>query len=140
MMRRILFGFIAGFLATITLHQLALAGLHAAGLAPRPAWPMSPVPPFGVPAVISLSFWGGVWGIIMMSVIDRFRGAAYWIWAIVFGAVAPTLVAWFLVAPLKHQPIAGGWKPAAMMIGPIVNAFWGFGTAACYRLFALNKR
>jgi len=135
-MRRVLFGFIAGFLATITLHQLALAGLHAAGIAPRPAWPMQPVPPFGIPAVISLSFWGGVWGMIMIPLIDRYRGAAYWIWGIVFGAIAPTLVAWFLVSPLKHQPMAGGWKPTAMIIGPIVNAFWGLGTAAFYRLLA----
>ncbi len=93
-------------------------------------------PSFYVPAVISLSFWGGVWGIIMMPVIDRQRGAAYWIWAILFGAVLPTLVAWFLVAPLKHQPIAGGWKPKALRLGPIVNGAWGFGTALIYRLFS----
>ena len=94
------------------------------------------VPPFGVPAVISLSFWGGVWGAIMIPIIDRFRDAKYWIWALVFGAVAPTLVAWFVVAPLKHQPMAGGWKASAMMIGLIVNSVWGLGTALFYRLFS----
>ncbi len=134
-MRRAVFGFVAGFLATIIFHQIALALLHAAGVSPRAAWSMQPVPPFGVPAVISLSFWGGVWGVIMMPVIDRYRGAAYWIGALVFGAVLPTLVAWFLVAPLKHQPVAGGWKANALMIGPIVNGVWGLGTAAFYRLF-----
>ena len=108
MMRRALLGFIAGFLATIIFHQIALQLLHMAGVTPRAAWPTQPVPPFGVPAVISLSFWGGVWGAIMIPIIDRFRGTQYWIWAIVFGAIAPTLVAWFIVAPLKHQPIAGG--------------------------------
>ncbi len=135
-MRRVILGFIAGFLATLIFHQIALALLHAAGMTPRGAWSMQPVPPFGVPSVISLSFWGGVWGIIMMPVIDRQRGAAYWIWAIVFGAVLPTLVAWFLVAPLKHQPMAGGWKPRALMLGPVVNGAWGFGTALIYRLFS----
>jgi hypothetical protein len=133
-MRRVVFGFIAGFLATIIFHQIALELLHLAGVTPRSAWAMQPVPPFGVPSVISLSFWGGVWGIIMMLVIDRYRGAPYWIWAMVFGAVLPTLVAWFVAAPLKHQPIAGGWKPATLMIGPIVNAAWGLGTAAIFRL------
>ena len=88
-MRRVVFAFIAGFLATITFHQIALALLHAAHVAPHAAWSMQPVPPFGVPSVISLSFWGGVWGIIMILLIDRFRGAAYWIWSIVFGAIAP---------------------------------------------------
>ena len=30
--------------------------------------------------------------------------------AILFGAIFPTLAAWFIVAPLKHMPIAG-WNP-----------------------------
>ncbi|MGZ5494444.1 MAG: hypothetical protein ACXW3E_14285 [Thermoanaerobaculia bacterium] len=135
-MKRPLFGFVAGFVATLIFHQIALQLLHTAGIAPNPAWPMKPVPPFGVPQVISLAFWGGVWGAIMIPVIDRRRGGAYYAIAIVFGAILPTLVAWFLVAPLKHQPVASGWNPRRMMIGPIVNAAWGLGTAALYRLFA----
>jgi hypothetical protein len=131
--KRALLGFVAGFVATLVFHQIALQLLHMAGMAPNPAWPMKPVPPFGVPQVISLAFWGGVWGAIMIPVIDRRRGAYYAI-AIVFGAILPTLVAWFLVAPLKHQPVASGWNPQRMMIGPIVNAAWGFGTALVYRL------
>src|SRR5437763_1682892 len=94
MMRRLLLGFIAGFLATIIFHQIALQLLHMAGVVPRAAWAMRPVPPFGVPAVISLSFWGGVWGAIMIPIIDRFRDAKYWIWAIVFGAIARIRSCW----------------------------------------------
>ena len=134
-MRRIVFAFIAGFLGTIVFHQIALELLHLGHLAPMGAWSMKPVPPFGVPSVISLSFWGGIWGIVMMPVIDRRRGAAYWLMAIVFGAIAPTLVAWFVVAPLKHLPMAGGFRPRALMIGPIVNGAWGLGTAIFYQLF-----
>jgi hypothetical protein len=133
MMRRVILGFIAGFLATIIVHQSALALLHAAGLIQRAAWSMQPVPPFHVPAVISLSFWGGLWGIVMMLVIDRYRGAKYWIGSLVFGAVLPTLVAAFVVAPLKGQPLPSGWKLA--VAGLIVNGAWGLGTAAFYRLF-----
>lgn len=133
-MRRLLLGFVAGFLATITFHQIALELLHLANIAPRAAWSMQPVPPFGVPSVISLSFWGGVWGMIMILLIDRFRGAPYWIWSIVFGAIAPTLVAAFVVAPLKHQPIPHSGK--MVVLGLTVNAAWGFGTALLYRLFS----
>jgi hypothetical protein len=133
-MRRILLAFVAGFLATIIFHQGAIALLHAAHIAPRAAWNMQHVPPFGVASVISLSFWGGVWGIIMILIIDRFRGAQYWIWAIVFGAIAPTLVAAFVVAPLKHQPMPH--TPKMAVIGLTVNAAWGLGTALFYRLFS----
>jgi hypothetical protein len=135
-MKRVLLGFVAGFIATLVFHQVVLFLLFKAGIAPNPPWPMKPVPPFGVPAVISLSFWGGVWGAIMIPIIDRRRGAAYYVIAIIFGAIAPTLVAWFIVAPLKHQPMASGFNPKRMMIGPIVNAAWGFGTALLYRLLS----
>ncbi len=134
-MRRVAFAFLAGFLGTIAFHQIALELLHLGHLAPFGAGATKPVPPFGVPAVISLAFWGGGWGVVMMPVIDRRRGAAYWLIAIIFGAIAPTLVAWFVVAPLKHQPMAGGFKPRMLMLGPIVNGAWGLGTAAFYRLF-----
>ena len=135
-MRRLLLAFISGFIATVTFHQGVLWILKAMAIAPRAPWNMTPVPPFGVPSVISLAFWGGVWGALMIPVIDKQRGAKFFVAAAVFGAILPTLVAWFLVAPLKGQPVAAGWKPTAMMIGPIVNAAWGLGTAAIYKMFA----
>lgn len=133
-MRRVLLGFIAGFLATILFHQIALELLHLAGLTPRAAWSMQPVPPFGVPSVLSLSFWGGVWGIILVLIFARARGAMYWIGSIVFGAILPTLVAALVVAPLKHQPMPH--TPAMAALGLTVNGAWGFGTALFYRLFS----
>jgi len=135
MIKRVVIAFSAGFVSTVVFHQCVLALLHVFSIAPKPAWPMQAVPPFGIPAVISLAFWGGIWGVIMMPMIQGRRGASFWIAAILFGAIFPTLVAWFIVAPIKHQPIAGGWKPRAMMIGPLVNAAWGFGTALIYRVF-----
>jgi len=135
MAKRLIIAFAAGFVATLVFHQAVIALLHNFGYVPRPAWPMQPVPPFGIPAVISLSFWGGVWGMIMMAIIERRRGAAFWIAAILFGAIFPTVVAWLVVAPLKHMPIAGGWNPKTMAIGPIVNGAWGLGTALIYRVF-----
>ena len=45
-----------------------------------------------------------------------------------FGAIAPTLVAWFVVASIKGQPIAAGWQPFRMLTGLIINGAWGVGT------------
>ena len=58
---RVAYGFIAGCIAVLLFHQGALLALHLAGIAPSP-WNIAPVPPFGVPAVVSAAFWGGVWG------------------------------------------------------------------------------
>ena len=135
MAKRGIIAFVAGFVATLVFHQAVLWLLHHFGYVPRAPWPMQPVAPFGVPAVISLAFWGGVWGVIMMPMIARRRGSAFWVAAILFGAIFPTAVAWFIVAPLKHTPIAGGWNPKTMMVGPLVNGAWGLGTALIYRMF-----
>ena len=82
-----------------------------------PTYNMVPVPPFAVPQVISISFWGGVWGIVFMALRNRLgTGSMFWIWSIVGGAIALSLVAWFVAAPLKGLPVAGGWVPARMMV------------------------
>jgi hypothetical protein len=132
---RIVLGFVAGFIAVLVFHQLMLLFLHAVGFTAGTPYVFQPVPPLGVPRVISAAFWGGVWGIVFVFVERSFpRGPLYWITAIVFGAVALTLVAWFVVAPLKGAPVAAGWKPAAMATGLLVNGAWGFGTALLLRL------
>src|SRR5215218_10347817 len=85
-LRWILLGFAAGLLAVPLFHQAALFLLHAAGIGPA-AWNMAPVPPFGVPALLSAAFWGGLWGIALALVERRFpRGAGYWVAALLFGA------------------------------------------------------
>lgn len=124
--------FVAGAIAVPLFHQLALWALHAAGVVDRAPFPMDPTKPFGVPAVISLSFWGGLWGIILGAVLLRTRGATYWIVAIVFGAIAPTLVAAFVAAPLKGQPAGGNARMA--LIGLTINGAWGLGTALFARM------
>lgn len=137
-------GFVAGFLAVPLFHQPMLALLHTIGMAPRAPYSFAPVPPFGVPLVVSQSFWGGVWGIIFALVAPRFpRGPAYWPTAVLFGAFALSLVAWFIVAPLKGLPVAGGGQPAAIAIGLLVNGAWGGGTAAllwAYQKFRRSHR
>ncbi|HEX8171761.1 MAG TPA: hypothetical protein VF824_14585 [Thermoanaerobaculia bacterium] len=123
--------FLAGALAVPLCHQVMLAILHALAVTDRSPFSMAPTKPFGVPSVISLAFWGGVWGLILGAVLLRTR--AYWLVALIFGAIAPTLVAAFVVAPLKGQPLRGG--PKLLVMGLLVNAAWGLGTALFYRLF-----
>jgi hypothetical protein len=97
---------------------------------------MAPTAPFHVPQVFSLAFWGGVWGILLWLVISRFAvSPLYWVYAAVLGAIAPTLVAFFVVFPLKSQPVAGGWQPAILIGALILNGAWGIGVALFMRLF-----
>ena len=122
--------FLAGFLSTLLFHQGTLAILHAVGATPRKPYAMDPTKPLHVPAVISLAFWGGLWGILLWLVLARLQGSSsYWLLAAVIGAIAPSLVALFVVAPLKGQPVAGGGKPAILLGALLLNGAWGIGVA-----------
>jgi hypothetical protein len=125
-----LLGFLAGAASVFVFHQGALAALHAAGLTDRAPYSLQPTAPLAVPQLVSLAFWGGVWGLALVTTDRRLpRRASSVLVGAVFGALAPTLVAWFVVAPLKDQPLAAGGAPAAMLTGVLVNAAWGAGTA-----------
>jgi len=128
--------FLAGFFSTLLFHQGTLAILNAAGASPRAPYSMEPTSPLGIPAFLSLAFWGGLWGIPLWLAIARFQGSAlYWLLALLLGAVAPSLVALFVVLPLKGQPVAGGGKPAVVVGALLLNGAWGLGVAILMRLF-----
>ena len=128
--RAIIIAFIAGFVAVLLFHQPVLGLLNASGFVKAATYSLQTTKPFGVPQVLSLAFWGGLWGILLFFAQTRFpRGAGYWIASLIFGAVLPTLAAWFIVAALKGQPLAGGWDSHKMITGLLINGAWGIGTA-----------
>ncbi|WP_392480330.1 hypothetical protein [Nostoc sp. C110] len=132
--------FIAGFVSVLLFHQGMLALLHTVNFTPRTPYPTAPTQPFGIPQIWSSAFWGGIWGMIWVAIAPRFQNdKSYWLTALVFGAIVPTLVAWFVVAPLKGQPIAGGWKLVGIVTGLLVNGAWGIGTAGLLRLFSRRQ-
>ncbi len=115
--------FAAGFLSTLIFHQGLIAILFATGVIPMAAYNMKPTAPLGVPSVISLAFFGGLWGILIWKLIQKFSRQSQIIRAIIYGAVGPTVVAFVVVFPLK------GMHPGLsfFFMGLILNGLWGFG-------------
>jgi hypothetical protein len=124
--------FLAGFIAVLIFHQGALSILHALGAAPAP-FKVTPTAPFGVPAFVSAAFWGGIWAIALAFVVRRLSGPAYWLTALLFGALALTAVALLVVAPMKGEPPQ--LQMSHVMVSLAVNGAWGIGTAILFRLF-----
>jgi hypothetical protein len=127
--------FIAGFVSTLIFHQGLMAMLHTAGYLARVPYSLAPTAPFQVPQVISLAFWGGLWGIPLWLAIRRKKPIRYWLTALVFGAFLPSIVAWFVVFPLKGLPVAGGWRPANLLAALLLNGAWGIGVALLMKIF-----
>jgi hypothetical protein len=140
LLKTLLLGFVAGFLATLIFHQSLWYVFNLVGLIPpgRPAWPLDPIPPFGVPSVVSKAFWGGVWGALLAPILQNLREEAYWIGWIVIGSIALTLVAFFVVPPIKGEPIPELWP--RFLAALLLNATWGFGTALFLKLSRATSR
>ena len=127
-MRTIIAGFIAGFVSVLIFHQLGFLISNELGLTKVQLYSQRPLPPFGVPAILSSAFWGGLWGIVGAYLVPRLPtamdGPVGWI---LFAGILVTLVNWFVVLPIKGAPIGGGFRMPGVVVVPLVYAFWGFG-------------
>lgn len=130
---RFFLGFLAGFLSHL-IFQGGLGGiLYAAHLVPALPWSLMPVPPLGVPKSLSLGFWAGLWGVAYALLKRRLTARVGWLpGGLVFG-VAPLLVYWFVVLPLKGLGIGGGFHLAPVLLYGAFHLTFGIGTAIIFR-------
>jgi len=122
---RALFGFIAAAISVLTFHQGMIAFLHALGVSPYAAYQWSPMPPWGVPLVLDLAFWGGLYGLVFGLLLPRFTWPT-WLCGLILGFIA-ALVGMFVVASIKGAPIANGWHAWPIARSLLINGFWGLG-------------
>src|SRR5579875_447414 len=124
---RILPGFVAGFLATLTFHQAMVGVLQAMDVVGVAPFSLVRVPPWRVPRLLELCFWGGVWGIGFALVVRHLRWSA-WVQGILLG-VAAVLTAHLIVPPLRGGSVGQGWEVRGLGISLAINCFWGIGVA-----------
>lgn len=121
-------GVLAAVLAVLTIHQGMIGLLHAIGWLPRGPYQLGPTGPLRVPVLVNLCFWGGLYGLAYGLALPRLPRAPAWLLGLGLGLVA-VLVGWFVVAPSRGQPMAGGFVPWRMMISLLINLPWGVATA-----------
>ncbi len=126
---RLVLGFTAGFLSYLIFQGALGTALYAAHLMPALPWSLEPVPPLGVPKVLSLGFWDGLWGVVYALLEPRLTARfGRWRGGILFG-FAPLAVYWFVVLPLKGFGVGGGFPLAEVPIQVTFDAVFGVGTA-----------
>lgn len=132
LVRTVVCGFIAGAVAYLVFHQGAFWALTQAGVVKATTWSTASTRPWGVPQVLSLVFWTGLWGVLGAFVVPRLKLPAWLAW-VLFAAVIVTLANWFIVLPLKGAPVGGGFRMPGVVVAPLVYAFWGLGMWLIYR-------
>lgn len=130
--------FAAGILSVLVFQLSVSAVLSALALSPFPIYPMTPVPPLGVPQSLNWAFWGGLWALVLWPILRERSGLGYWLTAIVVGAIAVTAVLFFVVLPLKGQPVAVGWNLNLWAIIITLHAAFGLGVATFFRLLRVT--
>jgi hypothetical protein len=131
-MRDLACGFLAGALAVLTFHQGMVFVLSTVGMIQSPVYAMRGVPPYGVPTIVNQMFWGGLWGLLFATIADTLPHWPRLLLGGGFGVLGPMLASWFVVAPLKGNPIAAGWVPLRMLASLLINGCWGIGLALIY--------
>ena len=123
---RAFLGFVAAVLSVLVFHQGMVGLLHLGGMLPNTPYSLAPVGPWRVPLIADMCFWGGLYGIVYGIALPSLPRLPGWLLGLCLGLVAAS-VGWFVVAPIKGLPIAGGWIAANMARSVAINGFWGIG-------------
>ena len=135
---RAVLGFIAAAISVLTFHQLMLGLLHVLAIpgleiAATP-YRFAPVPPFGVPVLLNLCFWGGLYGLVFGVAFPKIT-LPMWFAGLLLGILA-VLVGFFVVPTIKGGAIGGGWVMNNWIRSILINGCFGVGVGLIYPFLA----
>jgi hypothetical protein len=122
---RVFLGCVAGAISVLIFHQTTLQIFFWLGLAPQAAFRVGHVPPFNMPMVLSITFWGAVYGGVFGLLMPRMRGPI-WLNGLFLGLCA-MLISWFVFLPLNGKPMAFAWHAWPMLRSCVAYGVWGLG-------------
>ena len=147
-LKAIVLGFIAGAIATLTVHEFISWLFNNPSLWsgwPRTSWSKEPVLvpllDIAVPQIFSDMFWGGLWGSLFGLILGARPQGSMTLRGAAMGIVGPALIGVFLAVPLltqKFPPFFGG---DVSKIVPVLVILAGFGaaTAWLYGMFRYGR-
>ena len=134
---RLLTGFVAAVLSVLIFHQGMWGLLHVLDMAgyqmPAP-YPMRAIPPWNVPAIVNLCFWGGLYGAVFGLLAPRFT-LPMWMCGLITGLIA-VLVGFFVVPAIKGLPMGGGYALNDWVRSILINGTFGIGLGIIYPILA----
>jgi len=144
-----LIGFIVGVCAMMAFHQGTLHILHhhaaklpmlieTFGRFPR-AYDFTSLRANGLPLLVMLGLWGGIWGIIIATLVRLTRITSFDLpLGLLFGAFVITFVETTDLPGLLGLPRLASGNEQAMLRAAVLNGAFGFGTVFFLRPFAVR--
>ena len=140
-LKNIILGFLAGVIATLTVHEIIKCFLFDAGYIPLAPWAMDPVSPFGLPKLVSDALWGGLWGSIFALILGNVPTGSMTLKGALLGIVGPAILGVFILVPLvKGAPMFFDGEPALVISVLAILAGFGSVTAWLYGFFSSGCR
>ncbi len=139
-LKSLAFGFIAGAIAVVTVHEIIDLILNKAGVFPRVPWSMEPSAVTGVPQIVSDMFWGGVWGIVFVLLYAFIPGGSPALKGLIFGVLGPAILGVFILVPLitGRFPLFFDFDPK--LVGSVLLILAGFGAGMGWLYGLLDGR
>ena len=139
-LKSLAFGFIAGTIAVVTVHEIIDLILNKAGVFPRVPWSMEPSAVTGVPQIVSDMFWGGVWGIVFVLLYAFIPGGSPALKGLIFGVLGPAILGVFILVPLitGRFPLFFDFDPK--LVGSVLLILAGFGAGMGWLYGLLDGR
>jgi energy-converting hydrogenase Eha subunit A len=144
LLKAIVLGFIAGAIATLTVHEIISAIFHNPNVWtgwPRQSWNLEPAEMTGVPQIISDMFWGGLWGALFGLILGSRPQGSMTVRGAILGIVGPALIGVFLAVPLLTQkfPVFFDGDPSKIIPVLVILAGFGAATAWLYGMFRYGR-
>jgi hypothetical protein len=144
---RAVLGVLAAALSVLFAHESVVYVLNALGRVSRRAWTMTPaIPPFGVPYLLNLVFWGGLWGILFAFIHPLLPGRMMWLKGLIFGAMVVVFGGWILVPLIKgqllglpNQELFSAFDVQRMLNSTLIVCGYGLGLGIFYGLIARER-
>ena len=140
MLKAILLGFLAGAIATLTVHEI-ISWIFTTGIWTgwgRHSWNMAPAAMTGVPQIVSDTFWGGAWGALFPVIFGMYPKGPLTLKGMLFGIIGPALIGVFIAMPMITQRWPLFFDGNSSIVIPVLCILAGFGAAVgwLYGFFA----
>lgn len=131
-LKSLILGFIAGAIATVTIHEAISYILLQAGIFPRVPWSMEPVAGTGIPQIVSDAAWGGLWGVIFALILGNVPKGSMTLKGALLGILGPALVGVFILVPILTSKFPLFFNGDPNPIGSVLLILAGFGAATAW--------